>query len=362
MSDLLEGILATDDDPSLYEANPWHEQHAITRPREHRTVDGWAFVTAAADTVAACWGEGDTVAWAKGEPLMLVGPDGVGKTSLGQQLALSRLLGGTLLGLPVSPAEGKVLYLAADRPSQAARSMRRMVHAADEDTLRERLIVHRGPPPFDIVRDPAGRSPIGSASLAASDLIIDSLKDLRPSSRRTRPEARSTAHSRSDRYRSRARGHSTTSASSRPEPRRRSGSPTSTAHAGSPPAWAPSSASGVNPATSSSRSHISSNRGGDRPFRRPPRPRPRPHHRPRPHRPRKLLASSRSASTAKTRPDCVLQRRAESERRREGSTPARGAVGRNRAERQDDHDGLGRYSQRHPPDVIPDNAREHRDP
>ncbi len=170
--------LARDDydaDPSLHEASPFD-----VRPREHRTVDGWAFVTAAADTVAACWGEGDAVAWAKGEPLMLVGPDGVGKTSLGQQLALSRLLGGSLLGLPVSPAESKVLYLAADRPSQAARSMRRMVHPADEDTLRERLIVHRGPPPFDIVKDKVWTLTDWVRDLGASDLIIDSLKDLAP--------------------------------------------------------------------------------------------------------------------------------------------------------------------------------------
>jgi replicative DNA helicase len=174
-----------DEDPSLTEANPFHEtqrngDRPAARTREHRTLDGWAFVSAASDTVDAAWGERDAVLWAKGEPLMIVGPDGVGKTSIGQQIALARLLGGVLLGLPVSPAEKKVLYLAADRPSQAARSMRRMVNAADEDMLRDGLIVHRGPPPFDIIKDPVWTLAEWVAELGASDLIIDSLKDLAP--------------------------------------------------------------------------------------------------------------------------------------------------------------------------------------
>lgn len=143
-----------------------------------RSVDGWTFVTAASDIVAACWGQRDQVAWAQGEPLMIVGPDGVGKTSLGQQLALARLAGGDLLGLPVARATGKVLYLAADRPSQAARSMRRMISPADEETLRDRLIVHRGPPPFDLVKDNIKTLTKWVQDHGATDLIIDSLKDL----------------------------------------------------------------------------------------------------------------------------------------------------------------------------------------
>lgn len=182
--DLLRSTYPDVDDPSLNgEPNPFHEEQRearADRAREQRTLDGWAFVNTAADTVAAAWGERDAVLWAKGEPLMIVGPDGVGKTSIGQQLALARLTGGTLLGLPVTAAERKVLYLAADRPSQAARSMRRMVGPADEEALRERLVVHRGPPPFDVIKDPVWTLADWVAELGASDLIVDSLKDLAP--------------------------------------------------------------------------------------------------------------------------------------------------------------------------------------
>lgn len=178
----LDDVLETD--PSLNgETNPFHEEQQAARAdraRENRTVDGWTFVSAAGDTIAAAWGERDAVVWAKGEPLMIVGPDGVGKTSLGQQLARARLSGGTLLGLPVTQAERKVLYLAADRPSQAARSLRRMVTAADEEILRDRLVVHRGPPPFDILKDPVWTLADWVADQDASDLIVDSLKDLAP--------------------------------------------------------------------------------------------------------------------------------------------------------------------------------------
>jgi replicative DNA helicase len=147
---------------------------------ELRTSDGWSFVTAASDSVAAEWGYDNYIIWAKGEPLMIVGPDGVGKTSLGQQLLLARLKGGRLLGLPVAKAEGKALLLAADRPAQAARSMRRMVTDADEELLRERLIVHRGPLPFELTQEPAWRLRNWIEEQGATELLIDSLKDIAP--------------------------------------------------------------------------------------------------------------------------------------------------------------------------------------
>jgi replicative DNA helicase len=149
---------------------------------DRRTVDGWTFVRGATEKVPAVWGEGDAIAQAQGEPVMIVGPDGVGKTSVGQQLVLHRLgvRRGRLLGLPVARTEGKVLYLAADRPAQAARSMRRMVNEEHEELLRERLVVHRGALPFELLKEPADTLRQWVQDHRAGDLVIDSLKDVAP--------------------------------------------------------------------------------------------------------------------------------------------------------------------------------------
>ena len=145
-------------------------------PRPDRWSDGGAFILDAPDKVPAVWGRDDDVLWPKGEPLMIAAPPGLGKTTIGQQLALA-LAGvgsGQLLGLPVSPAAGKVAYIAADRPAQAARSFRRMVGEEDRATLAERLTVWRGPLPFDLASDPGELVPfLQSRGIAA--VVIDSL-------------------------------------------------------------------------------------------------------------------------------------------------------------------------------------------
>ena len=64
---------------------------------------------------------------------------------------------GKLLGLPITPAEGRVLLVAADRPKQAARSMWRMLpelESRHHGKLRETMLVWRGPMPFDLVKAP----------------------------------------------------------------------------------------------------------------------------------------------------------------------------------------------------------------
>lgn len=144
-----------------------------------RTIDGAQFIGQAADKVPALWGiDGDSVLWAKGEPLMIVGPDGVGKTSLGQQALLCRIgIRDHLLGLPVQPAAGKVLYIAADRPRQAATSMRRMVCPADDDLLRERLVVWKGPLLESLIGNPELLVRMAD-EVGATDIVIDSLKDV----------------------------------------------------------------------------------------------------------------------------------------------------------------------------------------
>jgi hypothetical protein len=142
-------------------------------------VDGATFALEAADRVEAVWGENSNVLWPEGEPFMIAAPDGAGKTTLGQQLALRRagVGDGTLLGLPVIRSAGRVLYVAADRPRQAARSMRRMVSAEDREALVSGLIVWRGALPFDLLEDPA-RLADWAGELDAGTVVIDSLKDV----------------------------------------------------------------------------------------------------------------------------------------------------------------------------------------
>jgi replicative DNA helicase len=111
---------------------------------------------------------------------MIAGPDGVGKTTLGQQLALrvAGIGGLDLLGHMVTPdPDRKVLYLALDRPRQAARSMRRMVDERDRLQLERGLVVWLGAFPFDLVDDPT-RLVAFAQDLGAGMVVIDCLKDL----------------------------------------------------------------------------------------------------------------------------------------------------------------------------------------
>jgi AAA domain len=149
------------------------------RPRK---VDGASFAFEQPETIESLWGKDDEAIWAPGEALMLVGPDGVGKTTLLQQLWLARAgLRDELLGLPVAPAEGMSIYLAMDRPAQAARSFRRMVEEGDADTLRQRLAVWKGPLPVNVLEHPWTLADWIQAEFPlTTDVFVDSLKDLAP--------------------------------------------------------------------------------------------------------------------------------------------------------------------------------------
>ena len=131
----------------------------------------------APECVESNWGEGHRSLWARGEPFLLCGPDGVGKTTVAQQLVL-KLCGlgePSLLGLPVR-SDRRVLYLALDRPSQALRSFRRMVGPDDRQLLEEHLALWEGPLPFDLPAQPG--SLLALARRAGADaVVIDSLKD-----------------------------------------------------------------------------------------------------------------------------------------------------------------------------------------
>lgn len=125
------------------------------------------------------WGGGDDVLAARGESLIIAGPMGLGKSTLGQQLAFGRCgfpEYAELFGYPVSPGERRVLYLAMDRPRQIARSMRRMVGSAWRAELDERLAVWTGPPPYDVAKYPGILRRL-ALDAGADTVVIDSLKD-----------------------------------------------------------------------------------------------------------------------------------------------------------------------------------------
>ena len=90
---------------------------------------GGEFILDVPTELPAVWGSGQRVAWVEDEPIMLVGGEGLGKSTLAQQLLLARIgvRGSTFLGLPVAASERPALYLALDRPQQIARSFHRMV-------------------------------------------------------------------------------------------------------------------------------------------------------------------------------------------------------------------------------------------
>lgn len=148
-----------------------------TGPRTRRYMaDGASFVLDGSVELVPVWGRGDDVPWAAGEPLLIGGPPGVGKTTLALQLVAGRLgIVDEVLGYPVAPGR-RLLYLALDRPRQIERAMRRLFGEEHRDLLAERLVVWKGPLPADI-----GKVPTTLLELAqdagADTVVTDSLKD-----------------------------------------------------------------------------------------------------------------------------------------------------------------------------------------
>ena len=126
----------------------------------------------------AVWGDTDDILWARGQSLIIAGPDGTGKTTLAGNLAQARLgLGeGTVLGLPVRPGDRNVLVLLMDRPQQAMAALARLFTEDDREILDARLRVWRGPAPQDLARNTGMLAHL--CMLADADTcIVDSLKD-----------------------------------------------------------------------------------------------------------------------------------------------------------------------------------------
>lgn len=145
----------------------------------HSVATGGAFLFDPPTESAAIWGEGRDVLWARGESLMIAGPQGVGKTTLLGQI-LKALLGveKTVLGFPVQPAHKKILYLAMDRPQQAQRNLSRMFvgHEHLRAWFDEMLVVRPGPPPADFAASPEILAEVCNLHDAGT-VLIDSMKD-----------------------------------------------------------------------------------------------------------------------------------------------------------------------------------------
>lgn len=141
-------------------------------------LDGATFLLAETTRVPAIWGSDTDVLWAEGEPTMICGLPGVGKTTIAGQVLRARLgIGdGRVLGYPVTPTGSRVLYLAMDRPRQIQRALARLFTTDDHRELADRLVVRMGPPPEDL----AGNTDL-LAELAhkagADTVFVDSLKD-----------------------------------------------------------------------------------------------------------------------------------------------------------------------------------------
>lgn len=160
------------------------EQAALAKANANdaaRVHDGASFLLDIPPTPPALWGKGEDILWARGEALMIAGPQGVGKTTIaGQLLRAVAGISGDVLGYPVEPCEKRVLYLAMDRPEQARRNLARMFADAEEeigrDYLAEILRFWSGPPPVDFAADPTGLLRLAQQH-EADVVFVDSLKD-----------------------------------------------------------------------------------------------------------------------------------------------------------------------------------------
>ena len=153
----------------LGQATPSHDQ---------RAVDGGSFLFDIDELPTALWGRGEDILWAHGESLMICGPQGTGKTTLAGQLLRATLgLGDQeVLGFPVTPNQGRTLYLAMDRPQQTRRALARMFDPDYRDYLEQMLTFWSGPPPADFATHP--ETLLNLARRYDADLVfIDSIKD-----------------------------------------------------------------------------------------------------------------------------------------------------------------------------------------
>jgi replicative DNA helicase len=145
-----------------------------------RAVRGGEFLFGADADLEPIWGSPEQTLWAAGEAVMIHGPQGTGKTTLAQQLVKGLLgLQPEVLGFAVVPNRKKVLYLAMDRPRQAARAMKRLYTACTEKeraVVDDRLVVWKGPLPAPLLSHPALLRDL-ARQFGCDVIVVDSLKD-----------------------------------------------------------------------------------------------------------------------------------------------------------------------------------------
>jgi replicative DNA helicase len=147
-------------------------------PQGHRYIDAASWLEEEDRGSEVIWGEDEKVLWPSGEALLIVGSDGVGKTTLAQQLILARCgVFPSFLGMHVAPTQSRVLYVAADRPRQARRSLKRMVTRQISELVGERLFVWTGPPDRDIAMHTDTLWEM-TTMVDADTVVLDSYKDL----------------------------------------------------------------------------------------------------------------------------------------------------------------------------------------
>lgn len=165
----------------LVEADEVLAEDAVPPGMSGRLFDGIAFAEEASNAGPSIWGDGEQILWQTGEPLMLYGPQGVGKSTIAQRILLARAGAiPTLLGIHIEPADAPILYVAADRPLQLSRSWRRMVDGLDREQreiVRDLVRFWKGPLGFDIGAEPERLLHL-MVDIGARTLIADSLKDL----------------------------------------------------------------------------------------------------------------------------------------------------------------------------------------
>lgn len=133
----------------------WASERAIIQSglSRHITAGTWLFDEPVGDPI---WGNGTKILWARLQALLIASADGLGKTSVAQQLCL-HLLGvrpPSFLGSEVKPLpeDQIIVYLAMDRPEQARQSMLRMVSPEDKERLDRRCHLWQGPMPISVAQ------------------------------------------------------------------------------------------------------------------------------------------------------------------------------------------------------------------